>query len=230
MKPVAAEQSVSEGPTLSEIEDEHNVLELHASILREQAEPRDGFEPIPTWLTLVFGTIIFWGGFYLASYSGGFLPDVYDERRIGAVSSAGKTEAPVDPLVLGKRLYVANCAACHQPTGLGVSGQFPPLADSEWVLGDPTVLQLILLQGLQGPVSVKGQSYNGNMPAFGARLNDDQLAAVLSFIRQEWGNAADPILPTSVADIRKATSQRSNPWVAEELEAAASTLVTSEQQ
>jgi mono/diheme cytochrome c family protein len=224
MKPVTTAQPASKAPAQADIEDEHNVLALHAPILREQAEPRDGLEPIPSWLTIVFGVIIFWGGYYLASYNGGFLADVYDERRFGAVPSADKSIAPVDPLVLGKRLYVANCAACHQPSGLGLSGQFPPLAGSEWVVGDTTVLQKILLQGLQGPVSVKGQSYNGNMPAFGARLNDDQLASVLSYIRQEWGNAADPISPSSVADIRKATSQRSTPWVAEELNAGISAL------
>jgi mono/diheme cytochrome c family protein len=229
MKPAASVQPVSEAPRQPDSEETHNVQELHAPILREQAEPRDGLEPIPSWLTLVFGAIVFWGGFYLASYNGGFLSDVYDEQRFGAVTSAGKSEAPVDPLVVGKRLYAANCAACHQPTGLGVSGQFPPLAGSEWVLGEPAVLQLILLQGLQGPVSVKDQSYNGNMPAFSGRLNDDQLAAVLSYIRQEWGNAADPISPSSVADIRKATSQRSAPWVVEELKATASALAAPEQ-
>jgi len=229
MNPVTSQQRASEAPVHSDSEERHNVQELHAPILREQAEPRDGFEPIPSWLTLVFAAIVFWGGYYLASYNGGFRSSVYDEQRIGAETSAVETAKPADPLVLGKRLYTANCVACHQPGGLGVSGQFPPLADSEWVIGEPAVLNRILLQGLQGPLSVKGQSYNGNMPAFSARLNDDQLAAVLSYIRQEWGNAADPILPSSVADIRKATSQRSTPWVAEELKASASAPVATEQ-
>jgi len=177
----------------------------------------------------VFGAIVFWGGYYLANNNGGFDSGVYDEQRIGPDTSAVESAKPADPLVLGKRLYSANCVACHQPTGLGVSGQFPPLAGSEWVLGDPAVLQRILLQGLQGPVSVKDQLYNGNMPAFSSRLDDDQLAAVLSYIRQEWGNAADPISPSSLADIRKATAQRSAPWVVEELKASASAPVATEQ-
>ncbi len=229
MNPEVSVQPVSEAPAQLDREETHNVQELHAPILREQAEPRDGLEPIPSWLTLVFGAIVFWGGFYLASFNGGFLPNVYDEHRSGAETDAVESATPTDPLLLGKRLYSANCAACHQPTGLGVSGQFPPLAGSEWVLGDAAVLQRILLQGLQGPMSVKDQLYNGNMPAFGGRLNDDQLAAVLSYIRQEWGNAADSISPSSVSDIRKATSQRSAPWVVEELKASASAPVTTEQ-
>src|SRR5581483_3749710 len=102
----------------------------------------------------------------------GFRADVYDEQRSSGETSPDRPPAPADPLVVGRRLYTANCAACHQPTGLGVSGQFPPLAGSEWVGGEPAVLTRILLQGLQGPLLVSGQSYNGNMPAFGARLND----------------------------------------------------------
>ena len=200
-------------------DENHNVLDLHAAILREQAEPRDGFEPIPLWLTFVFGAIIFWAGYYLASFNGGFRVTEYDERRTGAGESLAKSATPPDPLVLGKRLYTANCAACHQPTGLGVSGQFPPLAESEWVVGEPAMLKSILLHGLQGPVKVKGQTYNGNMPAFGARLSDDQLSLVLTFIRQGWGNAAGPITPESIASPRKAFRDRTNAWSESELKA-----------
>ena len=217
MKHPATASSAGKLTPQPDIDENHNVLDLHAAILREQAEPRDGFEPIPSWLTFVFGAIIFWGGYYFASFNGGFLVTEYDERRTGASDSLAQSTTPVDPLALGKRLYTANCAACHQPTGLGVSGQFPPLADSEWVLGEPAVLKSILLHGLQGPLKVKGQSYNGNMPAFGARLRDDQLSLVLSYIRQEWGNAAGPIPPESIAAPRKAFAQRTNPWSESEL-------------
>jgi len=217
MKHAATMLSIDKATPQLDIGENHNVLDLHAAILREQAEPRDGFEPIPAWLTFVFGAIIFWGGYYLASFNGGFRVTEYDERRNGASDSLAKSAAPIDPVVLGKRLYTANCAACHQPTGLGVSGQFPPLADSEWVLGEPAMLKNILLHGLQGPLKVKGQSYNGNMPAFGARLSDDQLSLVLSYIRQEWGNAAAAIPPESIAAQRTAFAQRTNPWSESEL-------------
>lgn len=219
MNPVVSQPAASGVPAQPDIEEQHNVQELHAPILREQAEPRDGFEPIPPWLTLLFGAVVFWGGYYLASYNGGFRPDVYNEQRTEGGTAPSNPAAGADPLVLGKRLYTANCAACHQPTGLGVSGQFPPLAGSEWVLGEPAMLKRILLQGLQGPLRVKGQSYNGNMPAFSTRLNDDQLAAVLSYIRQEWGNVAEPISPASIADIRKVVPQRTAAWTEAELKA-----------
>ena len=101
--------------------------------------------------------------------------------------------AEVDPLKRGQRLFTVNCSACHQSTGEGVSGQFPPLAGSEWVVGDYGRFVRILLHGLQGPIEVRGETYNGNMPAFGNKFDDSQLSLVLSYIRQAWENTAAPI-------------------------------------
>lgn len=200
----------------------HDVQGLHAPIMREKADPRDGFEPIPTWMVGVFGIIVFLGGVYLQRYSGDFRVDIYDERRppIGAVTA--RQPMPIDPLVLGKRLYVTQgCVSCHQATGLGQPGAIPPLAKSEWVTGSPARLYRILLQGLQGEVKVLDASYNGNMPAFAAKLKDDQIAAVLSHIRHEWGNQAEPITTEAVAAAREATKDHSSPWTAMELLAIA---------
>jgi mono/diheme cytochrome c family protein len=201
-----------------ETREEVDIQQMHAPILREQAEPREGFEPInPSW-TIVFGVIVFGSGFYLATYSGDFRGDVYNENRVaGAAEQAAK---PVDPLVLGKRLFNGKCAACHQPDGKGRPGQFPPLAGSDWLLGPPEVPVRILLYGLQGDVTVSGQSFNGNMPAFGAQLKDEQIAAVLSYVRQEWGNQAAPVSADVVAQLRKG-DQRKQPWTAAELKAVA---------
>lgn len=191
-----------------------DVHHLHAPIMREKAEPRDGFEPIPLWLTVFYGIIVFWGGFYLASYSGGFRADIYNERRPLVASSETKE---IDPLALGKRLYTINCSACHQATGLGVAAQFPPLSGSEWVVGDHGRLVRILLQGLQGPIEVLGETYNGNMPAFGNKLDDSELSLVLSYIRQAWENTSTPISADLIAQIRAETSDRRAAWTAAEL-------------
>ena len=191
---------------------------LHAPILREQAEPRDGREPVPLWLVVFYGAVVFWGGYYLASYNGGFRPDVYDEKSSRVGAAVDSESAELEPAVQGKRLYTVNCAACHQQSGKGVAGQFPPLAASEWVIGEPAVLIRILLHGLQGPVSVLGETYNGNMPAFGAKLDDQQLALVLTYIRQSWGNEAEEITPESIAQVRENEKDRQAAWTAQELE------------
>jgi mono/diheme cytochrome c family protein len=199
-----------------ETREEVDIQRMHAPILREQAEPREGFEPInPAW-TIAFGLIVFGSGYYLANYSGDFRGDVYNEIRVeGKPDQSAK---PVDPLVLGQRLFNGKCAACHQPDGKGRPGQFPPLAQSDWLLGPPEIPVRILLFGLQGDITVAGQHFNGNMPVFGEQLKDEQIAAVLTYVRQEWGNQADAVSADLVAQQRKSI-QRKQPWTAAELKA-----------
>ncbi len=90
----------------------------------------------------------------------------------------------------GDAVYQANCAACHQATGQGIPGAFPPLAGHlpELYAVDREFPILTILFGLMGPIEVHGQSYNGMMPAWG-HLSDDELAAVLDHILSSWGNA-----------------------------------------
>ncbi len=193
-----------------------DIHHLHAPIMREHREPRDGYEPIPPWIAIFYGIIIFWGGFYLARYSGDFRGDIYDENYRGGAQLAEEKE--IDPKVEAQTLYTMNCVACHKQTGVGAPGQFPPLVNSKWVTGDPGIPIRILLQGLQGPIEVQGETYNGNMPEFGSRLNDKKIALVLTHIRTSWGNQAAEIKPEEVSFLRKTTKSRSAPWSAEELE------------
>ncbi len=198
-----------------------NVARVHGSILRERREPQDGFEPVPLWLVTLFMAIVFWSGMYLAFNSGGFKADVFDPTRVSWTGGGGGPVAPPDPKVLGKRLFTANCVVCHQTTGMGVAGQFPPLVGSEWVLGSDwhgdNHLVKILLAGLQGAVQVKGDTYNNAMPTW-AQLKDEQIAAILTFVRSEWGNNAPPITTEFVASIR-AKTDRTDPWTQKELQA-----------
>ena len=198
--------------------EEIDLAEVHASILREQADPKEGGEPIPLWLLTIFFAIVFWAGLYLANNSGGFRADVFDPSQ--AVQVAGGDSGPVDPKVLGKRVFTQSCVVCHQPTGLGLPGVFPPLAGSEWVLGtDPhgdNHLVKLVLKGMQGPVKVKDVDYNNAMPAW-TQLSDEQIAGVLTYIRSEWGNAAPPISTEYVKSIREKTADRTDPWTAKEL-------------
>jgi len=135
-----------------------------------------------------------------------------------------KPEPPVAPLTtaqvarfnMGKVLFGGVCAACHQPHGLGLEGVAPPLVDSEWVLGSEQRLARIVLHGLTGPLSVKGRSYRLDMPGLGV-FNDEQVAAILTYIRREWEHTAAPVEPETVKAIRSAASDRHEAWLPENL-------------
>ncbi len=100
-------------------------------------------------------------------------------------------------------VYTTYCRACHQSNGMGDGSRFPPIAESEWVSGDKTRLISVILNGLTGPITVKGVSYNEAMPAHGSFLNDDQVAEVLTYIRGNFGNDSGPITAEEVAAVRK---------------------------
>jgi len=194
---------------------------VHAQLLREKPEPREGSSPIPLFLLFLFTGLISFGAVYISRYSAGFNALVYDETIRPCEQRESEATAGPDPLVLGKRLFTQNCVVCHQATGEGIPSVFPPLADSEWVLGSEQRPIRILLHGLGGEVDVNGVRYIGAMPAFGPSTldwSDGDIAAVLSYIRQEWGNTADPVVPGSVAAVRAETTDRTTAWTAAELD------------
>jgi mono/diheme cytochrome c family protein len=119
----------------------------------------------------------------------------------------------------GKQVYSTTCAACHQATGQGVEGVYPPLAGSEWVTGDAGKLVRIVLHGLTGPVEVAGETYSGAMPPWGGVLKDVDIASVATYLRSSWGNKASAVTAAEVAKIRTATKARTTPWTAPELTA-----------
>lgn len=128
----------------------------------------------------------------------------------------------LEQVALGEKFY-AHCAACHGPSGAGVAGLAPPLAGASWVTGPPEWLARIILQGLTGPVVVDGETYNGMMPPHGhlKELDDATLAGLMTYMRRNWGNKADPVSVETVAAIRAASAGRSQPWTVAELETVA---------
>jgi len=126
-------------------------------------------------------------------------------------------------VALGKRQFQMACITCHQANGLGVPGAFPPLVGSEWANGSEERAIRIVLHGLGGEVKVGAVVFNGAMPSFGKvpdsgyNWRDDQIAAVLTYIRQEWGNKAGPIAPEQVSAIHTQEAARAKPWTAAEL-------------
>lgn len=118
----------------------------------------------------------------------------------------------------GGQLYATYCGACHAPDGEGATGgQFPPLAGSAWVQGDPERAIQIVLHGMEGPVEVRGKGYNLVMPPQGAVLPDEQIAAILTYVRSSWGNGGGEVTKEAVAKARAATADRNTPWTAPEL-------------
>lgn len=112
----------------------------------------------------------------------------------------------------GKNIY-NTCMACHGAKGEGVDGVGPNLDGSEWVQGDPQALARIVLQGF---ASGRNENIAGVMPAHNY-LSDEQVASVLTFVRQSWGNAAAPVEPEEVARIRQQSKDRTETWSPEEL-------------
>lgn len=192
---------------------------------RERSDPTEGDRPWPLGIWILVLAMTSFGFAYMLLFSGdgslgkGDLRDHAAPRFTGGERGevlAAAEEIEVDMDALGRQVYQNVCLACHQSTGLGLAGAFPPLAGSEWVLEDAAVPVRIVLHGLQGPITVKGVSYNGAMPGFGAQLSDDEVAAVVSYVRGAWGNDADPVLPSQVAELRAAAGER-GPWTGDEV-------------
>ena len=116
----------------------------------------------------------------------------------------------------GRQTFAGLCAACHQPTGKGLEGLAPPLAESEWVLGEPERIVKVVMHGLRGPIKVKGMTYSYDMPAAGF-LSDEQIAGVLTYIRREWDHEAAPVPVDLVKKIREEHKGRTDAWTEPEL-------------
>ncbi|MCB0645142.1 MAG: PQQ-dependent sugar dehydrogenase [Saprospiraceae bacterium] len=109
--------------------------------------------------------------------------------------------AQIIPDSPGKRVYDANCRACHQANGDGAPGMIPPVAGTDWVTGDKTRLINVLLKGLSDPVEINGKTYQVAMPAQ-THLGDQEIADVLTFIRSNFGNNADAVTIDEVKKLR----------------------------
>jgi len=180
---------------------------------RENPEPHERAGPVP-WPMLVLLVVLFgFGVAYIlrADLDGpAALGDgrTLAELRGQSAAPAGDSGQAID----GAALYGALCAACHQATGQGLPGVFPPLAGTPSIAGSPGRLAAIVLHGVNGSLTVGGTVYNGAMPAFGAQLSDAEIAAVLTHVRSQWGNSAPAVPPEAVAQLRAETASRTAPF------------------
>lgn len=194
-----------------------NILEMHAAAMREMSEPRDGIRPTPVSYLILCLFFTMWGGWYIGTYGGNWTGNGLSETA-GAAGPVAPA-APQDPMQLGAEVYNA-CLQCHQGDGKGLSGQFPPLAASDYVTGDARRFAAILLNGISGPFTVNGTLYNSQMPAWRESYNDEEMAAVMTYVRNSFGNKAAPVPKTLVEAVRKEVPAQ-GPWSEDTLKAFA---------
>jgi mono/diheme cytochrome c family protein len=167
---------------------------------RENPDPHEQGRPIP-WPLLCLVALLFAFGIVYIARSDIETPAAWGDGRDMA-ELAGKKKGGAGK-VDGAALYASLCVACHQASGQGLPGVFPPLAGSEWVQGKDSTTAAILLHGITGGLTVKGTTYNGAMPAFKDQLSDEQIAAVLTHVRSQWGNTAAAVTADTVAQVRE---------------------------
>lgn len=144
---------------------------------------------------------------------------VVDRQAVAKANPLGDDDQKL--FAAGRQLYLNTCSGCHGTDGRGMARFAPPLIGSDWVLGDGKRLALILLHGMEGPVDVAGKVYNTpdilpSMPAH-STMDDASITAILTYIRNEWGNQAGAIGKRVVGTTRVTSQGRVIPWTAKEL-------------
>jgi mono/diheme cytochrome c family protein len=117
----------------------------------------------------------------------------------------------------GRTRFETYCAGCHLDEGPWMRGEAPPLEGSAWVAGPENRVIKIVLHGLHGPIAVRSQTYNQEMPGFAPVLTDADIASLLSYVRRRFGGASTPTTEAAVGQIRAANRGRTGYWTVDEL-------------
>lgn len=183
-----------------------------------EEEPSVNSAPMPVIFVILLAGLLFGAFLYLDEAAGGFNNQVYAPYYSYARVAAAQPQDPTArKRAQGKLLYEQRCLLCHQATGLGNPGQAPALDGSEWVNGPVSRLGRIPLQGLIGPITVKGVPWDASMAAMGAGMTAEELSALLTYIRSAWSNKAPEVTDAQAKKIIEATADRAAQWTAEEL-------------
>jgi mono/diheme cytochrome c family protein len=198
--------------------DEHGRVRLEALVAaswldRETGLPivmEAGKHPLDEWMVHAYETA-------LAHLNGKSVKEKKEEEIETVLTGKNR-----DLFVRGKEIYSREgfCITCHQPDGAGLSASgFPPLAGTPWVEGSEERLIKLVLKGLQGPIEVQNIKYSGQVPMtpFEGMLKDDEVAAVLTYVRNSFGNQASAITAEKVAAVRAATKVKKDFYSSSEL-------------
>lgn len=198
---------------------------LHAAVKREKEDLAPESKPAPLWAIFLLMLVAIIAGDQLGPMTGGWSFNVSNpfalagggDPRPGGAGAGGALDPFAVAMKKGASGY-AVCGGCHQGNGNGIPGQFPPLAGSEWVTGGTERLVRVVQHGLTGAITVKGQGFNmpGGMQPFGAAMSAQDLANVLTYIRNSWGNEGTMITQEMVKKVRD-EEKRATQWTEADL-------------
>ena len=195
------------------------MVEVHSRLAREKHEPTKGFLIAPLIFVFVFGCLIFVCSIQLAHSTNSF--QLHPPQEVVELTEEEKEAVRFErKMQSGKKTFALRCASCHQPNGLGIANQYPPLAGSEWVTANPELITKIILKGLKGEIVVKGEKYGTsaavNMVA--VDINDREIANVSTYVRNAWGNEASELTEDQVSKIRDSIADMQDQWTGVELQ------------
>jgi mono/diheme cytochrome c family protein len=167
-------------------------------------EPFEPNRPIPWTVLALTLALAAWGGLTLWR--------TYEVSDSGPDPQLAAATARSDAVADGAELFRRNCETCHQANGVGVAAAVPPLAGARFVAAPPEVMVQIVLHGIDGPITVRGFTYDGRMPTFKDSLDDAEIAGVVSHVRGRWARGAEAIDAAFVAAQRERFAGRDRPW------------------
>ena len=203
---------------------DEEIVKSHVELSKNKHEPTQNFLIAPLVFVFVFGCLIFVCSIQLAHSTNSF--QLHPPVEVVELTPEEKESQRLErKFSSGEKIFAARCASCHQANGLGIAGQFPPLAGSEWVSADPGVITNIILKGLKGEILVKGEKYGTsaavNMAA--VPISDREIANVSTYVRQAWGNSSDEVSEDFVKQVRVDYSNKQDQWTGDELKSLYST-------
>ena len=197
---------------------DENLVDEHVRLSKVKHEPTKGFLQAPLIFVFVFGCLIFICSIQLAHTTNDF--QLHPPIEVVDLSPEEIEAQRIDKkLKSGENVFKARCASCHQANGLGITGQYPPLAGSKWATTDSGLITNIILKGLKGEIIVKGEKYGTsaaiNMAA--VPIDDREIANVVTYVRQSWGNESSEVFEEDVATYRSSSADQLEQWTGEQL-------------
>ena len=179
--------------------------EIHPQQQRENPEPQEGSNPMPWFVMVLTALLMSFGVFYIARSALGNAPSLGDGRSTAELQ--GAAPAVAGAAVDGAAVFASRCVACHQASGAGLPGVFPPLAGSDY-LKTKTKDEVIatVVNGLSGKVTVNSVEYTSVMPPW-SHFNDDDIANILTYVYGSWDNPGHVISAQDVARVRASTKR-----------------------
>jgi len=210
-------QKLDDSNNASEFSDEE-IVKSHVELSKNKHEPTKNFLIAPLVFVFVFGCLIFVCSIQLAHTTNSF--QLHPPLEVVELSAEEKEALRLERKISsGEKIFAGRCASCHQANGLGIEGQFPPLANSEWVSADPAVITSIILKGLKGEIVVDGKTYGTsaavNMAA--VPISDREISNVSTYVRQAWGNTSSEVTEDFVSQLRAEQFAQQEQWVGSEL-------------